>query len=186
MVWPKMTTPSQADNLQSAIEKFEQHEYPRAIELLEPLVKLGSVKAKSYLAEIYWHVEDYKDLKRAAQLQKELNEIYDSSSRAYEIGVFRETLMLLETSDYADNTRLNSLFMSLKDSRYDRNLLLAASIAKSDRIKTLKRERPLALYLKAFKYATSFSQKRRILGLILIEFFMPSKKSIIVVPRPGQ
>ena len=170
-----MTESGQVNNMQPAIDSFERGEYRRAIELLEPLIKLGSMKAKSYLAEIYWRGEEVKDLKRAARLQQELNEIYDPRSEAYAIGIFRETLMLLDDTGNADSARLNSLFVKLKDSRYDRNLLLAASIAKSERIKTRGRERPLALYLKAFICATSFSQKRRILGLILIELIKPSK-----------
>ncbi len=170
-----MTKSGQVNNLQSAIDSFERRDYRRAIELLEPLIKLGSMKAKSYLAEIYWHGDEVKDLKRAARLQQELNETDDPRSEAYAIGIFRETLMLLDDTDNADSARLNSLFVNLKNSRCDRNLLLAASIAKSERIKTRGREKPLALYLKAFRCATSFSQRRRILGLIFIELIKPSK-----------
>ena len=75
-----MTESGQVNNMQPAIDSFERGEYRRAIELLEPLIKLGSMKAKSYLAEIYWHGEEIKDLKRAARLQQELNEIYDPRS----------------------------------------------------------------------------------------------------------
>ena len=107
-----MTKSGQVNNMQSAIDSFQRREYRRAIELLEPLSKLGSMKAKSYLAEIYWHGEEVKDLKRAARLQQELNEIYDPRSEAYAMGIFRETLMLLDDTGNADSARLNSLLTS--------------------------------------------------------------------------
>ena len=181
-----MTNSGQVNILQSAADSLERREYRRAIDLLEPLINLGNMKAKSYLAEIYWHGEEVKDLKRAARLQQELNEIYDPRSEAYAMGILRETLMLLDDIDHADNARLNSLFVNLKDSRYDRNLLLAASIAKSERIETREREKPLVLYLKAFRRATSFNQKLRILGLVSIELIKPSKGVIGVAHRQEQ
>ncbi|WP_136256444.1 hypothetical protein [Metallibacterium scheffleri] len=179
-----MMVPQKISALQLASEKYERREYASAIELLEPLAKLGDVKAKSYLTEIYWRVEGYKDLRRAALLQKELNDNYESNTMAYELGIFREALMLLEASDDPNNGRLNSLFMSLKNSRNDRNLVLAASMAKSDRIIEQNRDNPLALYMKAFARASRLDQKIRILGLLVFEIFSPSKNAVVVYPRP--
>lgn len=179
-----MIEDAQKDSLSSAIDSFERGEYSRAIALLEPLEKLGSTKAKTYLSEIYWRVTKFKNLKRACQLQKELNEIYDHQSIAYEIGAFRETLMLFEASNPDDNARLNLLFIFLSNSSRDQNLLLAASIAKSDRIIQSSVAKPLVLYFRAIRCASSFTQKLRILGLIFIELIYSTKKSIVIYPQP--
>lgn len=183
MVESIMTASQKISALQLASEKYERREYASAIELLEPLAKLGDVKAKSYLTEIYWRVQDHKCLKRAAQLQEELNSLYKPSTSAYQLGIFREALMLLEEADDSRNKRLNSLFVDLKNSQYDRNLLLAASMAKSNRIAEENRCSPLFLYMKAFARASRVKQKIWILGLITLEVLNPSKKPTTVFPR---
>ncbi len=123
-------------------------------------------------------------MKRASQLQREVNETYDHKTNVYAIGVFREALMLLEESHNDDNERLNLLFSFIKNSSRDKNLLLAASIANSDRITQPSGVRPVALYFKAIRCASSFMQKVRICGLILIALIKPTNKSIFIYPHP--
>jgi hypothetical protein len=181
-----MTASQKISALQLASEKYERREYASTIELLEPLAKLGDVKAKSYLTEIYWRVEGCKDLRRAALLQKELNDNYDSNTMAYELGIFREALMLLEAVDDSNNSRLNDLFISLKNSRHDRNLVFAASMTKSDRIIKHNRDNSLVLYIKAFVHVSRLNQKIKTLGLLMFEIFSPSKSAIGIFPRPRE
>lgn len=163
-----------ADALRLGIEKFESKDWSNAKKLLEPLANLGNRRAQTYLVQIYWRGGEEIDLRTAAIMQRKLNEAFGGQSNILEIGMFREALILLEIEDEADNNRLNVLFKNMKESRYDKGLVLAASIAKSSRIDNRLSEKPLSIYFRAFKYARSMPQKIRILFLMMFEYIKPS------------